>query len=71
MKSRNNNLRKVVTLMNITKGEKISLNNVSLKRIKSSKKGIKLKNFYRILGKRTSKNLRKEEVLSINDINKK
>ena len=71
IKSRNNNLRKVVTLMNITKGEKISLNNVSLKRIKSSKKGIKLKNFYRILGKRTSKNLRKEEVLSINDINKK
>ncbi len=71
IKSRNSNLRKVVTLMNITKGEKISLNNVSLKRIKSSKKGIKLKNFYKILGKRTSKNLRKEEVLSINDINKK
>ena len=71
IKSRNNNLRKVVTLMNITKGEKISLNNVSLKRIKSGKKGIKLKNFYKILGKRTSKNLRQEEVLSINDINKK
>ena len=71
IKSRNNNLRKVVTLMNITKGEKISLNNVSLKRIKTGKKRIKLKNFYKILGKRTSKNLRQEEVLSINDINKK
>ncbi|MDC0369932.1 N-acetylneuraminate synthase family protein [Pelagibacteraceae bacterium] len=68
--NRKNNLRKLVTLKEILKGEKISLNNISLKRINSNKKSIELKNFYKILGRRALRNLKKEEVLSMKDINK-
>ena len=67
--NRKNNLRKLVTLKEILKGEKISLNNISLKRINSNKKSIELKNFYKILGRKTLRNLKKEEVLSMKDIN--
>jgi len=67
-KNRKNNLRKPVTLKKILKGEKISLNNISLKRIKSNQKGIELKNFHKFLGRRVLRDLKKEEVLSVKDL---
>ena len=68
IRNRKYNLRKLVTLNKISKGEKITINNISLKRIKSRKKGILPKNFYKVIGKRASKNLKNEEVLSLSDL---
>jgi len=66
--NRNYNHRKITAKILIKKGEKITKNNISLKRSFSRNKGIPLKYFSRIIGKKTSKNISKEKVISLKDI---
>ncbi len=67
MKNRKFAYRKLVSLLNIDSGEKISLNNVGFKRIISKQKGILPKFFFKIEKKRARRNIRRNEILSLKD----
>ena len=63
--------RKVVSLEKIKKGERFTLNNLSLKRTSSSLKGLKPKYFFKILGKIALKNVQIDKAISTSDFSKK
>lgn len=67
IKNRKFSYRKLVTSKKIYAGEKITLKNITFKRTLAKKNGIKPKHFFKVLGKRVSKNLKDEKILSFSD----
>ncbi len=66
--SRNHYHRKIVARTLIKKGEKITKNNICLRRSYSKNKCIPLKYFFKIIGKKAAKNIKSEKILSMKDI---
>ena len=66
--SRNYYHRKITARMFIKKGDKINKNNICLKRSYTKNEYIPLKYFLKIVGKKASRNIKKEKILSFKDI---
>lgn len=58
--------RSIITVKRINKGEIFSLNNIALKRSLNKKKGLHPKFFFKVLGKKSKKNLQEEVGISKN-----
>ena len=70
-KLRNRFHRKIVSLKKIKKGEKFSLNNVSLKRSNSKLRGLPPKKLFKIIGKNSKKNINPNKLITSGDFTTK